>query len=140
VGLARLEALACGTLFRDQATRARARSHYEAASSLSRHDALIPLEEAIFLRDTGDPPGARRAAERTLALEPEAVAPRVVLAEVALAEPGGAGRARRLLDEAEDLAARYRSWARSSRYAASLLGLDETRAADLRRRIGEAGR
>jgi O-antigen ligase len=138
VGLARVEALACGTLFRDQATRARARALYERAASLSRHDALIPLEESMFLLSAADLPGARRAAERVLALEPGAVAPRLVLAEVALGSGALAGPddARRLLDEAEALAARAGTFASSSRYAHELLGWDEARARDIRRRIG----
>jgi O-antigen ligase len=140
VGRARLEALACGRLFRDQATRARARALYEGAASLSRHDALIPLEESLFLLGAADLPAARRAAERALALEPEAVAPRIVLAEVALGSGlhSGPEAARRLLDAAQERAERHRPFASTSRYARELLGWDEAAAREIRRRIEAA--
>ena len=54
----------------------------------------------------GDPAEARRAAERALDLEPEAVLPRLLLAD-ALIEGGGSGdlqRAAALLEEARERA------------------------------------
>jgi hypothetical protein len=64
------------------------------------------------LLDTGDPAGARRAAERALSLEPESVTPRLLLAD-ALIECGSEqdlSRAVTLLTEARERAARWADW------------------------------
>jgi len=111
---ARVEALACRTLTRDESCRERARVGYEHASALAPFDPSIACELAAFLLDTGDPVGARRAAERALGLEPESVRPRLLLAD-ALIDVGSEealGAARRLLDEAADKAARWAEWRR----------------------------
>jgi tetratricopeptide (TPR) repeat protein len=98
-----VEGVACRTLFRDRDSRERAASRYREAAALARHDATIPLEEARFLLATGDPEGARRAAERALRIEPGAAVPRVILAEALLdADPAAAAtRVPQLLQEAE---------------------------------------
>lgn len=126
LGLARIEAQACRTLFGDQGTRERARAAFERAQDLSRFDPLIALELGQFLIDTGDPAGARRAAERALALEPEAALPRLLLADALLAvgEPQAAEQAARLLTEAQDKATRWAGAQQESPYASQLLRLD----------------
>jgi len=125
-GLARIEALACRTLFRDVDTRERAARAYEAAMERSVHDPFLPLELAGVLLQTGDPLGARRAAERSLRIEPESAAARVLLAG-ALAEseaPGDAARAAQLLEEAQAKARQWQSWRRETPYAKAVLDLD----------------
>jgi tetratricopeptide (TPR) repeat protein len=104
--LARIEANACLSLLPFTAARERAARLYEQAHMLSRYDASIPLEEAKFLMQTGDLPGARLAAEHALRIEPNAAVPRLWLARARLELEGGAAadRARTLLDEAERLA------------------------------------
>ena len=121
--LARVEARACRTLFRDVASRERARRRFESAEALSRYNPMIPLVLARFLLDTGDAPNARRAAERALTLEPEAVLPRLLLAE-ALLDGGGRDaldRARTLFREAEQLAREWKGLLAESLYAKELL-------------------
>lgn len=137
VAAGRIEALACRTLFRDEGTRARMRRRYDEAALLAQHDPFIRIEAATRLLGLGDPRSARRAAESALRIEPEAVAPRLVLAEAALAMggPDGNAIAARWLAEAEASAARWADWPKPSRYARDLLGLDRSRAASLRRRI-----
>lgn len=125
-GMARIEALACRTLFHDVDTRSRARLHYERAHELERYDPFILLELGAFLLDTGDPAGAMRAAERALELEPEAVTPRLLLADALLeaSGPQGVARASSLLQEARDKAAHWASARRESAYASELLRLE----------------
>ncbi len=126
LGLARVEALACITLFRDEATRSRAAADYAAASSLSRPDPFIPLEEGEFLLTAGDPARAIEAAGHALAIEPLAIPARLLAARAELAR-GGEGSARRAaehVDEAERVAAKWASWPKESGYARSLLTLD----------------
>jgi len=118
VGLARVEAAACRSLFPDEATRARAAAHYGEAVARSPRDASILLEEATFLLATGDTMGGERAARSALALEPEAVRPRLVLAR-ALAARGEP--AVTLLREAEERLARYAPVPKNSPYARLML-------------------
>ncbi len=136
----RLEALACFTLFRDEATRARADALYGEAEALSPKDALIPLEKGWFLLEAADPAGARRAAERALRLEPESVTPRLLLAKtlLALGGPGAVEAAERALSEAVAKARRWAPEPRLSPYARRLLDLDAGKVGELRRRIGDA--
>jgi hypothetical protein len=102
-GLAHVDGRACIALFRSEACRERVRDEWLRAEELSRYDPAIPLELAVFLLDLGDPTGARRAAERALALEPESVLPRLVLADAMMeADPvTGVSRAAELLREAQ---------------------------------------
>ena len=133
---ARIEAQACLALFRTQSCRERVRRAYGKAEQLSRYDPTIPLELAIFLLELGDPLGARRAAERALFLEPEAVLPRLVLAE-ALIDGEGASAGRRaseLMREAEEQAGRWAEWAGDPQ-ASTLLGLDRKQFERLRLKI-----
>jgi O-antigen ligase len=121
--LAQIEALACRTLFHDMATRERARSNFERAEQRSRYNPIIPLALARFLLDNGDAAGARRAAERALALEPESVQPRLVLAAALLSGPptDSSQRAKSLLAEAEERARRWADRAPWGYYADQLL-------------------
>jgi tetratricopeptide (TPR) repeat protein len=126
-GLAWIEGLATRTLFRDRASRERTALRYREAEERSRYDPLVPIELAKFLLDTGDPAGARRAAERALAIEPNAVPARLLLADAILrAAPGpqASVHAARLLEEARGLAKRWQGHRGEGRYAEELLGLD----------------
>ena len=136
-GIARVEALACRTLFRDEATRARSAARYDEAFERSRHDPFLLIEKGDFLLAAGDPTGARRAAEQALRIEPEAVPPRLLLAEAALAEgtPASGERAARLLAEAEAGALRWAAWPKESPYEAHLLSLDPARVRAIRSRL-----
>ena len=62
LGLARIEAVACETLFGDVETRRRASNAFALAEELDPYNPFIPLERAGFLLDTGDPTGAMEAA------------------------------------------------------------------------------
>jgi len=131
---ARVEASACLSILPFQATRKRAAKLYDDAGRLARTDATIPLEEAKFLLQAGDPEGARRAARRALEIEPRAAAPRLWLARAILLEggAGGASEAQRLLDEAQTLAPREGD-VPSSSYDAALRGVDPKLVDALRR-------
>jgi hypothetical protein len=134
--LARIEGRACVTLVRSQACRERVQREYVRAAELSRYDPAIPLELAVFLLDLGDPLGARRAATRALTLEPEAVLPRMLLAE-ALLESGReaeAHRATELLDEAERKALRWTETL-GEPHTRQLLEIDRGQLQRLRRKI-----
>ena len=120
--LGRVEGEACASLFRDVATRERAREAFSAAARLAPFDPFLPLEEAGMLLRTGDALGATRAARRALAIEPESVVPRLVLA-VALYEAAGVearDEARRLIAEAHEKGVRWAEWADTSDYARGL--------------------
>ena len=134
---ARVEVAACRQLFRDRASRERARDRFLEAEARSRYDPLIPLELAAFLLSTGDPIGARRATERALTLEPNGVRPRLLLAETLLAAegPAAAERAEALVREAQELADRWARHADGGVYAERLLGFDEPAAARIRRQL-----
>jgi len=135
--LARVEGSACRLLFKDVATRKRAESAYLEAESRSHHDPFVPLENGLFLFSTGDLEGARRAALRALHIEPNAIPPRLLLAELALAAHGEAGRVEALgqLDEAESLALRFMSAPKESPYALRLLTVDPEIVARIRARL-----
>jgi tetratricopeptide (TPR) repeat protein len=122
LGLARLEAHGCRTLFFDVSCRERVAAHYEEAQRLARHDPRLPIGLAAFLLDTGDAAGARRAAERALAIEPEAVLPRLLLAD-AWIESGSEQdlrRAEALIVESRERAASWSSWSEGA-YGRELL-------------------
>jgi len=135
--LARIEASACETLFGDVATRRRASAAYAMAEELDPYNPFIPLERAGFLLDTGDARGAMIAAQRVLELEPESIAPRLLLAASILAVDGEAGRdrAQGLLDEAQRQNDRWGAWEGTGRYAGELLRLNPLDEARLRRAL-----
>lgn len=122
-GLARVEALACRTLFGDVTSRERAQARFDEAAALAPFDPFIPIELSAFLVASGDPAGARRNAERALALEPESVLPRLLVADAVLAEGGTSGReiARRMLGESEEIAKRWEGLRGVGLYARELL-------------------
>jgi len=126
LALARVEALAARTLFRDRGTRDRAVDSFLRAEALARFDPFIPLERAGLLLDTGEPGGARRAAERALALEPNSVLPRLMLAGALVAQGGQTERNRveTLLREARAAAESGTDWVDRSDYAREMLTLD----------------
>lgn len=136
-GIARVEALACVTLFRDEGTRERAARQFDAASDLARHDPFLPIEKGRFLLEAGDPEGARRAAEQALRIEPEAVPAKVLLAEAVLAAggPGAARAAEARFREAERTARRWADYPKGSAYEIRLLTLG-TRGAEPPREPG----
>jgi len=135
--LARIEAVACETLFGDVATRRRASNSYGLAEELDPYNPFIPLERAGFLLDTGDAQGAMDAARRALELEPESISPRLLLAAAVLALEGNAGRdrAQELLDEAHEQAARWGTWEGTGPHADELLRLNLTDEARLRQAL-----
>jgi O-antigen ligase len=146
LGLARIERLAFATLFGDEAARARTLERYRAAQALARHDAALAIEEGAFLLRAADPAGARRAAERALAIEPNSVPARLLLAQ-AIAANGtadAASRAEHILEEARGIAAQWTDRSRESDYARFHLGLDpegeRAVAAAVRAAGGEADR
>jgi O-antigen ligase len=134
--LARVEALGCLMLFRDEASRARAAAAYAAAEERSRRDPYLCLEKSRFLLDAGDRPGARRAVDRALAIEPRALAPRLLLAEIlAGGDLDEKASAVRVLDEAQTIAASWAGWTPDSPYARNLMTLDRAKLAMLRARL-----
>lgn len=135
--LARVEGSACRGLFRDVATRARAGSAYLEAESRSRHDPFVPLEAGHFLLATGDFLGARRAALRALRIEPNAIPPRLLLAEISLADRSEAGRAEAAerLHESVSLSLRFAPVPKESPYALRLLTADLDGVARIRARL-----
>jgi len=137
--MARIEARACIEIFRTSGCRERVRLHYMNAEQLSRYDPAIPLELAMFLLDLGDGVGARRAAERALALEPEAVLSRLVLAEALIESDASSAAARsgELLNEAERKAEQWAGWT-DGEHARRLLTLDREQFERVRRRIAIA--
>ena len=139
-GLAVIEGLGCRALFRDEATRARTERRYMEAEDLSRHDPFLPLDAGLFLLSTADWTGARRAAERALRIEPEAIPPRLLLAEAALSRggPDGIGLAERELAEAENRDRRWAAVPKETNYERHLLTLDPVWAKGLRERIRAA--
>ena len=137
---ARVEATACLSILPFQATRERAAKLYDDALQLAQTDATIPLEAAKFLLLAGDPIGARRAAGKALGIEPRASTPRLWLAQAILREEGfgGAAEARRLLDEALELAPRAGE-VPSSSYDAALRSVDPKLVEAIRRDLERAG-
>jgi tetratricopeptide (TPR) repeat protein/O-antigen ligase len=121
--LAHVEGAGCLSLFKDVASRERAEHAFAQASEAARHDPFIPLDAARFLLSAGDPEGARRHAERALAIEPSAIPPRIMLAR-ALEAAGGAPAAEKLRSEARALAQRFATEPKESPYALALLSLD----------------
>jgi O-antigen ligase len=140
LGLARVEARGCLELFGDEASRERFDRHYIEAERLARHDVFIAVERGEMLLAASDPAGARRAAERALAIEPRAALPRLLLAEALLAtgEPGDVERAVALADETEDLARGYAGRPMETPYAQRLLTVDPHRLEAIRVRTRAA--
>lgn len=131
-GLARVEARACRQ-WPFASCRDRARALYERAAGLARSNPAIPIELAGFLLDTGDPRGARRAAERALAIEPESTVPRLLLADalISIGGPAALRAARERIAEADEGAARWAEWRREP-YGRMLLAV----APEVRARLG----
>ena len=132
-GEARVAAAASLSILPFASERDRAARLYDEAQRLARTDATIPLEKARFLLQAGDPPGAKRAAELALKIEPRSGAARLCLARAVLAQDGSAGfeQVRRLLDEAEAGAPRPGETPTSA-YDASLRAVDAAVVASLR--------
>ena len=126
LGLARIEGTAFTTLFGDEAARARTVEHYRTAQTLARHDAAIAIEEGSFLLRAADPAGARRAAERALAIEPRSIPARLVLAQaiVASGSAGAAEHASRILEDARRIAVEWTDLPKETVYARFHLRLD----------------
>jgi O-antigen ligase len=111
-GVASVESRSCRTLFPDVACRERTAALFEQAESLARFDPFLPIARAAFLIDMRDPASARRAAERAMTLEPEAVLPQLLMVDV-LASSGRAAdreRAAELLRQARERAAGFAGW------------------------------
>ena len=135
--LSRIEVAAVGLLPLDRAGRERIAGLYRAAAELQRNNPFVPMELAAFLLDAADPVGARRAAERALEIEPEAVAPRLLLAR-AMLDLGHVERAARGVEQLEQLARQHVDEARTSSYAGDLLALDPTLVQEIRAAIEAA--
>ena len=132
LGLARVEALACRSLFAGNGpTRDRAARDYVEAERLDPFNAVYALEAAEALLDCGDPSSAAAAARRALALEPEAAAPRLVLASALVQSDGARATpaASQLVEEAVRKATEWQSWVATGSYARRLLAI-EARAVD----------
>lgn len=138
--LAQIEADGCRSLFPSATCRARVASRYRHAEELARYDPFISIGLAMFLVDMGDPAGARRAAERALALEPEAVLPRLVLADALIesGSPGAVVRAAAVFEEARQLASRWAGWNEND-YGRKLLAPDRRHFERLERKLARAG-
>jgi len=138
--LARLCARACRTLPGERGCRERVRESYESAAARARHDPSIPIELAGFLIDTGDLPGARRAAERALQIEPESALPRLLLADIHAdtGSPSDLSRARELLEEARRKSAIWANWT-DRPYGRQLLVIDPAIDARIDSKIEAAG-
>ena len=121
--LARIEVAALRVLPLDRTGRERIARLYRGSEALQRSNPFVPIELAAFLLDAADPAGARRAAERALEIEPEAAAPRLLLAR-AMLETGDSERAQKLIDEMESLVSRNAAEAQTSDYARNLLTVD----------------
>jgi len=134
-----LEVRGCTTLFPDVACRERVVARSIEAEQRAPYNSLLPISRASFLLDTGDPAGARRAAERALSLEPESVTPRLLLAD-ALIECGSEqdlSRAVTLLTEARERAARWADWDQGD-LGVELLRPDPRHFERLERKLAEA--
>lgn len=146
-GVARVEAQGCRELWPTDAMRTRAAAWYARAAELAPTDPSIPLELGAFLLDLGDPAGAELAGERALSIEPEAVAPRLLVAAALLErqEPQ-IDRAARLVDDASRQAAHYSAHvaelesrrAPETRYARALLQADPSQLAKVQRVLAAA--
>jgi hypothetical protein len=138
-GVARVEARACRTLFRDSSCRVRVTDLYQRAERLARHDATLPFELAGFLLNRRDLAGARRAAERALAIEPEAVSPRLILT-AAFIKSGSADDLRRGAAQLADARERAETWAhwKGGSYGRDLLRPDPRDFAWLERELAAA--
>lgn len=138
-GVARIEARACRTLFRDGSCRERVSDMYRRAEQLSRHDPTLPVELGGFLIGRGDAAGARRAAERALAIEPEAVLPRLLLA-AAFIQDGSEEDLRRAAAQLADARERAEAWSHwnDGSYGRALLVPDPRLFAQLERELARA--
>jgi len=132
IGVARVEALACRSLFAGNgATRDRAARAYGEVERRDPFNAVHALEAAEALADCGDPTAAAAAARRAIELEPEAATPLLVLASALVRSEGSAAipTATALVEQAERNAAAWASWVSTGSYARRLLAV-ESRALD----------
>jgi len=123
---ARIEAAACRELFRDAVSRDRSRKWYLLAERLLPARPLVPQETGEFLYGVSDPSGAAEAADRVLALEPNAVKARLLKA-AALFQMDGADRTAeidRLLTEAAELEAQYAGSVQGDEMAEKLMKVE----------------
>jgi O-antigen ligase len=133
---AKVERRACLELFRDVACRERVTRRYRWAQALKPYDVRVSLDHGQFLLAAGDPEGARRFAERALTMEPNSVAPRLLLAECLLLQRHpDPERAAELVVEADVLSRRNAAAAGANEYSMQMLTLDERR---LQRLLGRA--
>jgi tetratricopeptide (TPR) repeat protein len=134
--LAEIEAGGCRSLLPTAACRSAVSSRYRRAEELARYDPFISISHAMFLVDMGDPAGARRAAERAIVLEPEAVLPRLVLADAMLerGSPDELVRAAAVLEEARQQASRWSGWNEND-YGRKLLAPDPRHFERLERKL-----
>lgn len=138
--LARVEAEACLRLFRDEATRERAVGNFELAQALAPMDSRVSVDAGGFLLSSGDPLGARRLAERALRIEPNAVPPRLLLAESLLdaGAPEATTRAGHLLAEAREIAERWSGAMPDGVYPREMLRFDARAASRIEEKLSAA--
>jgi len=136
--LAGVERIACGRLFQDVECRRRVLARFAEAARLRPTDASIQLDAAGFALASGAPGQARELAERAMALEPNSVPARLLLAQAMLdAGPAEASDALRLIEEGARIAADHAGERDKSGYSAVMLGFDAERAERLVRRARE---
>jgi O-antigen ligase len=138
-GLAEIEARGCRSLFPNAACRARVAARFRRAEELARYDPFVSIALSMFLVDMGDPAAARRAAERALALEPEAVLPRLVLVDAMLDSGSADGlvRAAAVFEDARERASRWSTW-KENDYGRKLLVPDPRHFERLERKLARA--
>lgn len=121
--LARLEVRGLSVDPLHRASRDRIVSLFRRSESLQRTNPFVPMELSAFLLDSGDPAGARRAAERALEIEPKAATPRLLMAR-ALLDAGDPDRAMQWLESARTAERENVQESLTSDYARDLLRLD----------------
>jgi hypothetical protein len=139
--VAQVEARACRGLFRDADCRRRVAERYREAEERARHDPFLPIALARFQLDMGDPGAGRRAALRALALEPESVLPRLLLADAFIEHgtPEDLARASALLGEARERGVAWEGWD-GGPYGLRLLRADPRTVERLERKLAERQR
>ncbi len=130
--------------FRNSVVAARqAQAGWAGASAYLRGQILYRIAEMLegrkeqFVAELVLQGNARRAAERALEIEPEAAAPRLLLAR-AMLETGDPERALQLIEELESLARQHAAEAQTSDYARDLLVIDPALVRQVRAGIGAA--
>ena len=105
--------------------------------ALAPYDATLPFEVGDLLWRLGMAREASRQAQRAVALEPDAVAPALLLAEIAL-DPEVGLDPREAFDRALALAARFASGSWDNAYTRTLMRTDPTRVERLRAALATA--